>query len=236
MNDKTRWVKDYVSTLEWEWFTDVPTAHFWEYCRLKANTENKNWQEKSIKRGSFISSVSHMSVETGLTEKQVRLAINKLERTGEITTERTNKYTLINVVKYADYQSSYSREGKQKVKQEGIPQGEPQGNQRATILDIESIENIENKENTKESLDCSPEMAEALEAFEKMRKRIRKPLTEEAKPMILKKLSKMAMDEETQIAILNQSTMNSWQGLFPLQDTQKNVHNEKKGLEALMNL
>ena len=177
-----------------------------------------------------------MSVETGLTEKQVRLAINKLERTGEITTERTNKYTLINVVKYADYQSSYSREGKQKVKQEGKPQGEPQGNQRATTLDIENLKREENKEINKESLSgCSKEFEDALTEFERYRKMIKKPLTPEAKQRTLNELNRLAPDEETQIKIIHQSIDRGWQGVFPLQEKQ-NTQKEKRGLEALLNI
>ena len=80
-------------------------------------------------------------------------------------------------------------------------------------------ENI--KENTKERLDCSPAFAEALKDYEEMRKKMRKPLTVKAKQMVLKKLESMAPDEETQIAILNQSTMNSWQGIFPLQGQRR---------------
>lgn len=151
MKDNTRWVKDYVSTLEWEWFTDVPVAHFWEYARLRANKEDIEWQGKVIPRGSFISSVGHMSIECGLSPKQIRLAISKLEKTGEITTIRANKYTQINVVKYADYQSVLVKEGKQKGKQKEEQRETQRDTERATILDIKTIRDIENKEIYKES-------------------------------------------------------------------------------------
>lgn len=63
---------------------------------------------------------------------------------------------------------------------------------------------------------CSPELAEALAAFAEHRKKLKKPMTDRAKELMLSKLSKMARTEQEQIAILNQSIMNGWQGVFPL--------------------
>lgn len=69
-------------------------------------------------------------------------------------------------------------------------------------------------------VDCSPEFAKALKDYEDMRKKIRKPLTDSAKELILKELNRLSPNEKEQIQILNQSTMNSWQGLFPLKKKQ----------------
>jgi hypothetical protein len=41
-------------------------------------------------------------------------------------------------------------------------------------------------------------------------------MTDYAKKLLLKKLEKLASDEEGKIAILNQSIENGWQGIFPL--------------------
>lgn len=63
---------------------------------------------------------------------------------------------------------------------------------------------------------CSPELAEALAAFAEHRKKLKKPMTDYAKELLLKKLQKLAKTEQEQIAILNQSIENGWQGVFPL--------------------
>jgi hypothetical protein len=61
--------------------------------------------------------------------------------------------------------------------------------------------------------------------FIEMRKKIRKPLTEKAKEMIFVKLENMYPGNyEQQIACLNRSTMNSWQGVFE----EKKEQNVKK--------
>lgn len=69
--------------------------------------------------------------------------------------------------------------------------------------------------------ECSPELAEALTAFEDHRKKLHKPMTDKAKELLLSKLSKLAKTEQEQIAILNQSIMNGWQGIFPLGGEKK---------------
>ena len=68
---------------------------------------------------------------------------------------------------------------------------------------------------------CSPELAEALNAFAEHRKKLKKPMTDRAKELMLSKLSKMARTEAEQIAILNQSIVNGWQGVFPLGGERK---------------
>lgn len=61
-----------------------------------------------------------------------------------------------------------------------------------------------------------------------MRKQIKKTMTEKAVDLAIKKLSELAavpfsdsMDNDLAIQILNQSVMNSWQGLFPLKEQKK---------------
>jgi len=54
--------------------------------------------------------------------------------------------------------------------------------------------------------------------FIEMRVKIRKPMTVRAGEMLINELTKLSDNEDTQIAILNQSIMNSWQGVFPLKN------------------
>lgn len=65
------------------------------------------------------------------------------------------------------------------------------------------------------------ELRTSLIEFAKMRKMIKKPLTDNALNLIIKKLSKLSSDEDEQIAIINQSIENSWQGIFPLMESRQ---------------
>lgn len=77
--------------------------------------------------------------------------------------------------------------------------------------------------------DVSPSLHEALTAFEEMRKKIRKPLTERAKQLALSNLRKLSTDEQTQIAIVNQSVLHGWQAFYALKEEKK----ESRDIEML---
>ena len=62
------------------------------------------------------------------------------------------------------------------------------------------------------------ELQETLKAFIQMRSFIKKPLTEYALKLMLKKLNELGNTDDTKIAILNQSITHNWQGIFPLKD------------------
>ena len=69
-------------------------------------------------------------------------------------------------------------------------------------------------------------LADSLSAFEKMRKEIKKPLTDRAKTGICKNLEKLAGDDKGLMAqILDQSTLHCWQDVYALkqQDNGKDA-------------
>jgi hypothetical protein len=68
-------------------------------------------------------------------------------------------------------------------------------------------------------------LIEAIETFVDMRKSIKAKLTEHALKLLLTKLDKMATNDETKIEILNQSTMNSWKGIFEVKGNNNNQSN-----------
>lgn len=74
------------------------------------------------------------------------------------------------------------------------------------------------------------DLQNALKAFLQMRSFIKKPMTEYALKLMLKKLDEFGNTDDTKIAILNQSITNNWQGIFPLKDgnTNQAKQSEKK--------
>jgi hypothetical protein len=104
MQEPGGWILVHKKILEWEWFDDHNTFRLFMYCLLKANYKDKKWKGKTIKRGSFITSLEKVSTGTGLSVRQVRVALNKLFLTRELTKHRHTQYTLIEVTNYDDYQ------------------------------------------------------------------------------------------------------------------------------------
>ena len=74
------------------------------------------------------------------------------------------------------------------------------------------------------------ELQNALKAFLQMRSFIKKPMTEYALKLMLKKLDELGNNDTAKIAILNQSITHNWQGIFPLKNeyTKKEKQPEKK--------
>lgn len=74
------------------------------------------------------------------------------------------------------------------------------------------------------------ELQNALKAFVQMRSFIKKPMTEYALKLMLKKLDELGNTDDVKIAILNQSITHNWQGIFPLKDeyTKQAKQPEKK--------
>ena len=65
-------------------------------------------------------------------------------------------------------------------------------------------------------IEGSEEFKEAVRDFIEFRKEKKKPLTARGFELFIRKLDKLANDEETKIKIIEQSIENSWTGVFPL--------------------
>lgn len=88
---------------DWEWYENTNVFRMFYHCLLHTNLEDKRYCGKEIKAGQFVSSITRISAETGLTESQVRTALKKLKDTGYISTKSTNKYTIYTVNEYQKY-------------------------------------------------------------------------------------------------------------------------------------
>lgn len=62
------------------------------------------------------------------------------------------------------------------------------------------------------------ELKTTIYDFIKMRKAIKKPITDKALNLTLNKLTKISVNEQIQIDVLNQSIFNSWQGIFEIKE------------------
>lgn len=101
-----------------------------------------------------------------------------------------------------------------------------------------NISNIEKKIKKKKEYDSidiqinnytlDVELKEVLMQFVDMRKKLKKPLTDYAFKLILKKLTELSKDVKTQKEIINQSVMNSWQDVYPLKQNYVSKFEKKE--------
>jgi uncharacterized protein YdaU (DUF1376 family) len=73
---------------------------------------------------------------------------------------------------------------------------------------------------------------EAWEHYEEMRRRIRKPMTDQARKWGLAKLAGLKAHGNDPTAVLEQSVFNSWQGLFPLKGVSHDSYPENGGFNG----
>ena len=198
---------------EWEWFTDGNMLKVWVYLLAHANFKESRYKGYEIGRGDVIVGRRILAQRLKLTENQVRTCLEKLKKTQEITIKTTNKFSIISIVKWAEYQCLDDDDNQQQPTQ--ITNKSPTNHQQTTTL--EERKNVRKKEKNI-YIGKSDEFVDAFEGYAEMRKQIKKPLTDRAKQMVINKLDKLSSNEKTQIAILNQSTVNCWQGVFELRD------------------
>ena len=137
------WIKIFpYRLLEWEWYDDLYMFRLFMHLLLKANYRDKEWHGTIIKRGQLVTSLANLSAETGLTYKQVRSCLDKLEKTGEVGRQTTNKFTIITVCKYGKYQQSPTDERQPKGSQTA-DKGQSKGNQRATTIEYKNNRDID---------------------------------------------------------------------------------------------
>ena len=106
---KTGYVSIYRDIMKWEWYKDTTVKSIFLHLILRANHIEASFMGQIIKRGQLITSQDKLAEELGLSRQQVRTALNKLEKTQEITKLSDNKGTLITVNNYDLYQSNDNR-------------------------------------------------------------------------------------------------------------------------------
>ena len=98
------WIKIHRKMVDWEWYSHPTTFVVWMHLLIEATHEEKEWKGVPISIGQLVTSVNSLAISTGLSIQQVRTALRNIQTTGEITIKTTNKYSIITICKYDEYQ------------------------------------------------------------------------------------------------------------------------------------
>ena len=146
------WIKLHRKLTEWEWYKDNNTKSLFVHLLLMANHKDGRFQGQEVKRGQLITGRKVLSVQTGLSEQQIRTGLNKLISTNEITIKSTNKNSLISIIRYNSYQIE-SENTKQSTSE--ITNNQPTSNQQVTTN--KNDKNVKNDKNLLEGEKISKE-------------------------------------------------------------------------------
>ena len=84
-------------------------------------------------------------------------------------------------------------------------------------IDLDNKKDLKKEKDKKEKSFCADaELNTAIIDFIKYRKAIKAPMTDKAIKLMITKLGKFSDSIPEQIAIINQSILNGWKGIFPL--------------------
>ena len=90
--------------LDWGWYDDSNTKDVFLHLLLTANWQETEYHGKKIGIGQTVFGRKALAEKLGMSERNVRTALEHLENTGEIRIESTNKYSVATVVNWAKYQ------------------------------------------------------------------------------------------------------------------------------------
>lgn len=100
-----------------------------------------------------------------------------------------------------------------------------------TVSDTDAVKKDGDKKNKHVYFPNDKLLNSAFLDYVEMRKQIKKPMTDRAIELAMKKLIELStlpfsdgMDNDMAIKILEQSTMNCWQGLFPLKEVKQKAN------------
>ena len=104
MAEKTTFIKIDRNILRWRWYRNSNTKSVFLHLLLTANVADNDFETITVHRGQLVISRKHLALELGMSEQEVRTALDHLKSTSEITSKAYAKYTVITILNYDMYQ------------------------------------------------------------------------------------------------------------------------------------
>lgn len=212
INKMNGYVKLFKNIKNWKWYKNVNTFKVFIHCLLSAYYDDFEFEDTVIKRGSFVTGREQLSIECGLTQQQVRTALNHLKSTNEITIKTTNRGTIITVVNYEQYQQRVE-ETTDEVTNE-VTNNQPTNNQQVTTNKNIKNNNKYKKENIKrkkyfENVEVNNAFLEYLE----LRIKLKVVNTERVINRLINKIRDL--DDQTKLEVIETSITKSYKDFYP---------------------
>lgn len=190
------WIKSYRKILDNQFLMTDNTAYI-VFTKLLHLVNNKH--------GTFTTGRFALAERVNIKPTTLYKALIRLEDNRLVTLGSNNRFTVITICNWNKYQDSVTAK---------VTSREQQSNNKVTLNKNKEVR-IKKLSTPINFSELEPELSE----FVKMRKTLRKPPTDKAIELIVKKLQTWYPDDlPKQKACLNQSIENSWQGVFELRE------------------
>lgn len=163
-----------------------------------------------LEPGQLITGRKSISSKLCVSESKTKRILIELESDQQIDRQRSNQNSLITILNWDKYQDCDQQNGQQMTNER------PASDQPVT-----TNKNVKNVKNERSNIynDLPDQLHEPLKKFLEHRKKIKKPMSDHAVDLMLKKLADLSGgDIKTSIKILEQSILSGWAGVFPLRE------------------
>ncbi len=205
------WVKSYRKILDNPIVCkDADYFAVWNYLLLSATHKEIpalfKGQKITLMPGQLITGRKVISEKFRVSESKVYRILNAFKSEQQIEQQTSNQNSLITILNWEKYQDS-----EQQIEQ-------PVNNKRtASEQPVNTNKNERMKECNKSFKYYDNEaLNNTFLQYIEFRKKIRATMTDRAIELAIKKLNDIGKTDEERVAIINQSIMNGWKGLFEL--------------------
>jgi len=145
IKDKGGFIKLWRKSLDSHIYRNIKVWHFWTYCLLKASHKKREAlvgnTQIFLSKGQFIFGRKIAAKETGLSEQGIRTCLKVLKKAKNLTIKSTNKFSIITIVNWGDYQSEENQSTTKSTN------SQPASNQQVTTdKNVKNVKNVKNKE------------------------------------------------------------------------------------------
>lgn len=225
MTEPKGWLKLHRTIMTSSVFSNPKLLKFWIWILCKAFTVpakvTVGLQEVDVEKGQFVFGRFAAANELQMTNSTVYKYLKILEKERMVVVKSNNKFSLVSVVNWCDYQDKKEQE-------------EQQSNNKRTTKEQQSntnkeLKNIKNKDNIPQNrineYTENEKLRNTLNEFLAMRKKIKSEMTDYALKLMLEKLDNLSGGSDIlKMKILNKSIESSWKGIFELKDVNDEKH------------
>ena len=98
------YIKLHRKLLNWGWYKDQNTKAVFLHLLLTANYAESEYMGVKIHPGQTVIGRKSLAKTLGMSEKNIRTALNHLKSTNEVAIETTNRFSIVTIVNWEFYQ------------------------------------------------------------------------------------------------------------------------------------
>jgi len=171
---------------DWGWYSDPNTKIVFLDLLLTANFKDTVFRGKVIHPGQTVFGRKALAERLGISERNVRTALNHLKSTNEITIETTNRFSIVTIVNWELYQLTDDEVTNETTNE--VTNNRPASDQQVTS-NRPHLKNGKNGKNGKNKDIYSRETAEIIDYLNEVCGTSYQPKTKETKKLIHARLS-----------------------------------------------